>query len=270
MVASMVVACSSSSFTDNGDAGVSPDSGAPPITSDASTSETAYSRLVVGDSPLLYWRLDEGSGATARDYTSNMLDGTYTPNGFERGQPSLVGDVNASLRISPGASIDGTNDARLGFVGQAAFSVECWISIPQPPTAIQTIVARSSDTATSGYQMWVDPTGALRAYFGRYEAGTGATVASDEGTPLVIGETYHFVAVYDGAKLKLHVNGVAATDQKDSAAALTEHNYKLRVGRGEDLEGTLNARLDELAVYSKALPADRIQAHYDLGKKGDR
>jgi hypothetical protein len=265
----MFVACSSSSFTDN-DAGLVPDSGVPPVTTDASPSDTAYSRLVASDSPLLYWRFDEGSGATARDSTSNKLDGTYSETGIERSQPSLVGDVNASIRITPGASIDGTNDGKLGFVGQAAFSIECWISIPQPPTAIQTIVARSSDTATSGYQMWVDPTGALRAYFGRYEAGTGVTVASDEGTPLVIGETYHLVAVYDGAKLKLHVNGVAATDQKDSAAALTEHNYKLRVGRGEDLEGSLSARIDELAVYSKALPGDRIQAHYDLGKKGDR
>jgi hypothetical protein len=268
LIAFMLLACSSSEFVESPDAGAPPDTGAAPVTPDASTSETAYSRAVLGDTPLLYWRFDESSGATARDFTTNGLDGTYSASGVERELPSLVRDVNPSIKLSAGGSVDGPNDARLGFAGQAAFSVECWVSFAQPPTAIQTIVARSSDKDTSGWQLWVDPQGgALRAYFGRYESGTGVTIATDEATPLAVGEAHHLVAVFDGSKLSLHLNGVAK-EQKDSAVALTEHNYRPRVGRGEDLAGTLSARVDELAVYGRALPGDRINAHYDLGKNG--
>jgi hypothetical protein len=268
LIAFMLLACSSSEFVESPDAGAPPDTGPAPLTPDASTSETAYSRAVLGDTPLLYWRFDESSGGTARDFTTNALDGTYSANGVERGLPSLVRDVNPSIKLSAGGSVDGPNDARLGFAGQAAFSVECWVSFAQPPNAIQTIVARSSDKDTSGWQLWVDPQGgALRAYFGRYEGGTGVTVATSEATPLAIGDAHHLVAVYDGAKVSLHLNGVA-NEQKDSAVALTDRNYKLRVGRGEDLAGTLSARIDELAVYPNALPGERMKAHHDLGKSG--
>ena len=257
-------ACSSSSSNTGSDAGVAPETGS---TTEAGvvTSDTPYSLSVGGDGPLLYWRVDETSGATAVDFTKNGLDGTYSATDIEREQPSLVGDVNRAIRIQPGGSIDGPNDTKLGFAGTAAFTVELWISFPQPPTAIQTIIARSSDTDTTGWQMWVDPqSGSLRAFFGRYEDGTGVTVATAEGTALAVGETYHLVAVYDGANVAIHLNG-AAGEKKPSTTALTDKNYKLRVGRGEDGDAVLNARIDEIAVYAKALPVDRIKAHYDLG-----
>lgn len=268
-VAVIFLACSSSSSSGEGggggnDAGVEPETG-PTNEGGVVTSDTPYSLGVGGDGPLLYWRVDETSGAKAADFTTNALDGTYSATDIERAQPSLVGDVNRAIRITPGGSIDGPNDAKLGFAGTAAFTVEVWISFPAPPVAIQTIIARSSDTDTTGWQMWVDPQGgALRAFFGRYENGTGVTVATDAATAIAVGETYHLVAVYDGANVGIHLNGVAK-EQKPSTTPLTDKNYKLRVGRGEDGDAVLNARIDEIAVYAKALPADRIKAHYDVG-----
>ena len=264
----MLFACSSSDPAPATD----PDSGvAPDVTTDAGTpddpdKDTPYSIAVSADTPLLYWRLNEKTGVTtARDRTSNKLDGTYSAMDVEHDQPSLVGDTNTSVRITPGGSIDGPKDAKLAFVGTAAFSVECWISVPAPPVEIHTIVSFASEAKASGYSLWLDPKDGLRAYFGRYENGAGATASTPAATPLVVGTTYHLVAVYDGTQLSISLDGVSG-EAKPSTTALTDGGYRLRIGHSEDTTPKLSARLDELAVYSRALPTDRIKAHLDIGK----
>lgn len=264
-------ACSSSQFAPEPapDSGVAPDATTDAGNPDDPDKDTPYSLAVNADSPLLYWRLNEKNGVTtARDRTSNKLDGTYSAMDVEHDQPSLVGDTNTSVRVTPGGSIDGPKDAKLAFVGTAAFSIECWISIPAPPVEIHTIVSLASEAKASGYSVWLDPTDGVRAYFGRYENNVGATASTPAATPLVVGTTYHLVAVYDGAQLSISLDGVSG-DPKPSTAALTDGGYRLRVGHSEDTTPKLSARVDELAVYARALPADRIKAHLDIGRAGN-
>lgn len=260
----MFFGCSSS----DSPATAPPDAGAPEtsaVVDAGDNTDTPYSLAVASDNPLLYWRLDEKSGTTARDKTANKFDGTYSAADVELGIPSLVGDSNASVRVNVGGSIDGPLDAKLAFVGNAAFSIECWVSFPAPPTEIETIVSRASESKGTGYSMWLDPAGSgVRAYFGRYEANVGATIASNEAAPLAVGATYHLVGVYDGAKLTLYVDG--ASTEIAATTALTNGGYRLRVGRSEDTEPKLAARVDELAIYGSALSKARIEAHRDIGK----
>lgn len=267
-----VLACGSSDEArpaSDADAGISQDSGAPTADADESDKDTPYSLAVVADTPLLYWRVNDGAGTTARDRSMNMLEGTYAGDGIMRSQPSLLGDANASVRLTAGSSIDGPKDPKLAFVGAAAFSVECWISFTAPPTEIQTILSRASESKTTGYSLWLDPKDGVRAYLGRYEAGTGVTVSSPVSTPLVAGTTYHLVGVYDGAQLSVHLDGVSG-EPAATTTALTDGGYQFRVGRNDDTPGTLSARVDEIAVYGRALPKDCIEAHRDLGRAGSR
>jgi hypothetical protein len=269
VLAFVVLGCSSSDpapATDP-DSGVSPEASPEASTGDDSEADTPYSLAVVADTPLFYWRLNEGSGTTAADRTTNKIDGTYSAEGVMRKQPSLLGDKNASVRLSAGGSIDGSKDAKLAFVGTAAFSVECWISFPAPPVEIHTIFSRASETDGTGYSLWLDPTDGVKAYFGRYEKNSGATASTAVATPLVAGTTYHLVAVYDGAQLSIYVDGVAG-EAKASNVALTDGGYAVHIGRSEDTTGKLSARVDEIALYPRALPKDRIEAHRDLGRAG--
>lgn len=258
------VGCSSSDPPATGN----PDAGTPEtstVVDAGENTDTPYSLAVVADNPLLYWRLDEKSGTTARDKTANKLDGTYTAGEVELGIPSLVGDSNASVRVTAGGAIDGPLDAKLAFVGNAPFSIECWVSFPAPPVEIHTIVSRASEAKGTGYSMWLDPVGGgVRAYFGRYEANVGATVASSESAPLAVAATYHLVAVYDGAKMMLYVDG--ASTEIANTTAVVDGAFRFRVGHSEDTEPKLSARVDELAIYGTALPKARIEAHRDIGK----
>lgn len=255
-----------------------PDSG-PPIEAggptdtgaqDSAPPDTPYSLAVLADKPLLYWRLEESTGSVALDRSTNMLNGTYSAKGVLLGQPSLVKDTNPSARFTAGGSVDGSKDAKLAFTGTTAFSVECWVSFAAPPTEIQTIVARAADAPASGYSMWLDPADAgagARAYFGRYANGSGVTVATPEATPLEVGKAYHLIATYDGAKVTIHLDGVAGPSA-DSTVALVDSAAQIRIGRSENTEGVLAARVDELAIYGAVLPKDRIDAHVALGRSG--
>jgi hypothetical protein len=222
----------------------------------------SYAEAVMQDQPLLYWRLDEPSGAAARDRSGNMLDGTYSPN-VVLDQPSLLGDENASVLIEAGGSVDGPIDNRLAFEGNAPFTVECWISFASPVTGVQTILSRGSETTASGYSLWLDADDGTRAHFGRYEAGQGAYVTSGGGAAAVLaaGTRHHVVGVYDGGTITIHVDGRLG-ESLPNPTKLIDHSYRLRIGRGEDGPGALSARVDEVAVYNRALPPDRIQAHH--------
>jgi hypothetical protein len=266
-VALLFLACSSSDPPATGSADAGAPETAPPVDAGDGT-DTPYSLAVVADNPLLYWRLEEKVGTTARDGTANKLDGTYAADGVELGQPSLVGDKNPSVRLIAPGSIDGPTDAKLAFPGTASFSIECWLSFTAPPTEIETIISRASESKGTGYSMWLDPQGGgVRAYFGRYAANVGVTVASSEATPLSVGTTYHLVGVYDGAKMILYVDG--ASTEMPTTTALTDGAFRLRVGHSEDTEPKLIARIDEVAVYGTALSKARVEAHRDIGRAGD-
>jgi hypothetical protein len=265
VVAAMFFGCSSSDSgpTTVPDAGSSPEASTPVDAGDPTV--TPYSLAVAADNPLLYWRLDEKSGTVARDRTASKLDGIYSADGVELGQPSLVRDKNLSVRLIAPGSVDGPLDAKLAFVGTAPFSIECWLAFTAPPTEIETIVSRASEAKATGYSMWLDPQGGgVRAYFGRYEANVGATVSSSEASPLAVGTTYHLVGVYDGAKLMLYVDGVST--ETPTTTALTDGAYRVRVGHSEDTAPKLLARIDEVAIYGTALSKARIEAHRDIGR----
>jgi hypothetical protein len=77
---------------------------------------------------------------------------------------------------------------------------------------------------------------------------------------------YHVAVTYDGTNLRMYLNGVlqhtAASSRSlaNTAAALTVDNV---ASTGQPFNG----RLDEVAVYTSALPQARIQAHYDAGRR---
>ncbi len=76
------------------------------------------------------------------------------------------------------------------------------------------------------------------------------------GVPL---DTFTYVAVtFDETRLKMYRNGTES-DSEPAIASMPDTDVPLVVGEG--FAGTL----DELAIYEKALPADRIAAHYRAG-----
>jgi hypothetical protein len=78
---------------------------------------------------------------------------------------------------------------------------------------------------------------------------------------------HHVVATYDGIDLFLYVDSALAATHADTKAQATTLAPPLVIGaRGPVVGGSgWPGRIDEVAVYGRALSADRIRAHYVAG-----
>ena len=86
--------------------------------------------------------------------------------------------------------------------------------------------------------------------------------------PLALDTGWHLLAAsYDNATARLYVDGVLR-GQALSSVKLTANGLPLNLGRANSNINFFGGLLDEVAVYGSALPAARIQAHYDKGKTG--
>jgi len=81
------------------------------------------------------------------------------------------------------------------------------------------------------------------------------------------GDWYHVAVTYDGNVGRLFVNGVKVREETLGAFTLaTGSGYDLNIGRRPGI-AYFTGRIDEPAVYSTALSATRVLAHYDAGRK---
>ena len=82
--------------------------------------------------------------------------------------------------------------------------------------------------------------------------------------------THHIVGTYGGSRARIYVDGVERANVSFSGAATWPSGRDLRIGRPASstslAQRYLQGTLDEPAIYTSALSATTVQAHYDAGK----
>jgi hypothetical protein len=85
-------------------------------------------------------------------------------------------------------------------------------------------------------------------------------------------ETWHHVAtIADGKSIKNYFDGQFVNQVAATTANYGNSTYNVHVGGGGAFDATGNhftGEIDEVAIFSKAIPADRIAAHFKAGKEG--
>ena len=79
------------------------------------------------------------------------------------------------------------------------------------------------------------------------------------------GTTYHIVATYNGSTMRLYVNGAEVGTGRAKTGNMRNSAQPLRIGAFSSAD-YWDGAIDEAAVYSTALPAATILAHYNAGK----
>ena len=227
-------------------------------------AQRTYAHAVSADGPVSYWRLSDSSGTSAVDQTGTN-PGTVS-GGVTLGQPGALGDGNTAMLFD---GIDGTgvsvaNSPSLAGINTAsAVTMEAWIN------------ARSL-TMPSGFRLFYGFPGQLATYLGLYNNGSGAKVVvsmviggvqkSFVAGPTVAADTwYHVVATYDGATLTLYMNGAAVGQVAGLSGLVGIGSSGMRIGSYPSA-GTFgfDGRVDEAAIYARALSAGQIATHYAL------
>lgn len=236
-------------------------------TGGAPIASTDLDRTVLADSPSHYWSLNETTGTTGADWVSN-------------GDLQLTGSTLG--RDQTGAESDGTGTST-AFGGDARgvtatteqftnrFTLEAWVQTTS--TTGGPIIGASNGTALgSGNRdrlVYLGNDGRVR--FGLYP-GTVRSVAST--TAVNDGAWHHVVAVLGNTGQQIYIDGVLEAEDTGTLRGQDYSGY-WTVG-GTSLSGWpdrpssdyLNGKLDDVAVYPRALTGAQIAAHHSVGVNG--
>jgi hypothetical protein len=216
---------------------------------------TGYASTVLADSPTAYWRLDDAAGSsTVADASGHGHTGTVQ-GGVTLGATGVLSNDSAATFDGRSGSISIANTAGLPS-GGSPYSLEAWIQ--SNSTANQGILGLGDYASTRG-------TNALRT------AGANGLLnywwGNDLGaaTPDLRAAWHHVVATFDGSTRRIYLDGTQVAQDTPGTAAVVLANVRLgQTCCGEYFSGAL----DEVAVYTGALSATRVQAHYQAGKNG--
>lgn len=230
----------------------------------------AYRQIVLEDKPLAYWPLDEPATATQAENLGTLGEaarGTYGEN-IPRGVPSIVDEAGTAATLSAGTKITTPPFEKLE--GGTGFSVEFWIQLTGPaPGGYQALVGdgvSGEDFCLMVYLM----AGQIRAHL-RTENGVRAV---DSIPSLPPDRPFHIVTRWDAetGKLEIFIDG-SEVEVTESIGKLPETGKPVSTANpiyiGANGRGTPGppAVLDEIAIYDRPLPEERIRLHARSGGK---
>ena len=235
------------------------------LTSCALTARAAYLDVVVADQPVGYWRLGDPAGSTNAVNSGSLGaagNGKIFNNVTFGVSGALTGDTNTAANFDGAqAKIDVPFAPELN---TAIFTIEAWAKVTSDSTGYRSPLALRNDSPQKGAIFYATPDNNWQFW-----TGTGAQIGWDTvgGAPADPDVWAHLVGVYDGANKFFYVNGVLVGANQ---SRFTPNDAKvLRIGASatESPVGDFFfvGDVDEVAVYSKVLSADRVVAHFTAG-----
>lgn len=236
--------------------------GATETTVDATGGDAAaetYSLVVMADAPAAYWTLDDASGSTfAADRSGNSRTGTI--NGMveldvDGVLPGSRGMRFGGFGIQPGGYI--SVDGLFSFADRAPFTIECWHRPDVIDATWRIIAGVNYWTATrQGYTVeFIDDH--ISTDRRRDSNDESATFWSSVFT---VGVWTHVASTYDGNEIRQYIDGAMVASAPSTLMILPGAVEPFSLSHPMY---TVTGTLDECAVWERALPAERIAAHFN-------
>lgn len=238
----------------------------------------SYKDTVLGDGPILFWRLDETGlvdPAHISDSSNNGMTGTLygtaaigttgslTWNEYYTGVPSgafFANSTSPALILNPRDKFTGSFDIS---PANPTFSVEWWY---KP-------VSFSNFNNFVGFANW--------GYFTCHNDANGGMYCgiqiSERFTPIDcaqfrVGGTYLMSFTYDGAMARMYRNGVKIAEKTMSPptqwSTYPAGGFNGWMGLNSTNSNAWNATFDNFSIYKTVLTDAQIQNHYQVGISG--
>lgn len=230
-----------------------------------------YSAAVLADSPIVYYRLNESSGATtASDSSGHGYNGTYGSS-VSVGASSLVAGDQAPTfpggTSSSSTVVQSSTNSALAPTG--SFSVEFWVNVPSSVTSDTYLWTQSYQSGSAAYPAYITLESGSPAFFAVQINTTGGLVATYPTA--VLGAKNHVVVTWNGSTLTAYVNGSSAGTATGSGS-LTNYASPytgFTVGGPVPGHAGFSGAIGEFALYGSALSATRVAAHYNAASNAD-
>ena len=202
-----------------------------------------------------YWPLDADL-LDAADDNHGTEDGGVIP--FEAGKFDNAINLNGSQNVL----ISGGDESEFDFTG-GSMTVSVWCTAAAIDTNWQCLIAKGEGNGWRVHRRGGDEPPEFA-----WTGGNGDTPS--HGTPIMIGtdpETWHHVVgVTDGATQieSLYIDGVEVATKE--GAVLEDRGNRMRIGDNPEGAGRgWNGKIDDVAIWARALSADEIAEIWDEG-----
>lgn len=222
-------------------------------------SQTSLSSGMIG-----YWKMDESSGSTVADGSSNGNAGTATDNSVGNGDgntpPAVIGGKFGTAR-----DWDGTDDyvtiADPGtgsvFDVTSKITLAAWI-YPDSLSGSAEIINKKADGTASGYRLRRNTSTISFAF----SDGVTTQFTVTSGSVLTASTWQHVAATYDGSTVRLFHNGRQVYEEARTET-IASNNSAVVIGGYINLSAYWwDGRIDEARIYNKALSTSEVQRLY--------
>lgn len=204
---------------------------------------------------IAYWPMTEGAGGTAADvsgngHTGTLVNGTQWPAGpgllfdgvddfLDAGTLDVAGTaLTLSARVLS-AQLDncpGANDCRIISKAEGSNADDHYFTV--------STILQSGETRLS-FQLKTD-------------GSTDTLIASSGG--LTVDQWSHVAAAYDGAYMRLYLNGVEVGSMAKTGSVSTDNTVPLWIGANPTIAASLpwRGQIDEVRIYARALSSLEI------------
>lgn len=200
---------------------------------------------------LAYYPCNEGTGASLVNVTGgtngtlvNSPTWVASPVGFSGNALSFDG-VNDVVNIADHSSLDITN----------AITLEAWVYATKS-SGIQNVMNKSSNAVNTGYIFPRTDNGWGNVVMYLHIGGGWRTLSAPYPG---LNAWHHLAATYDGAMMRLYINGVEAASQAYTGAITTNNNF-VTLGNQTGFSEFFGGRADEFRIWNVARTQAEIHA----------
>jgi hypothetical protein len=195
------------------------------------------------------YAFEEGSGTTTADETGKghvgtLIGTTWSASG-RYGKALSFNGTSANVSIADAADLDLTN----------AMTLEAWVR-PSALSGWNTVMMKEGSATTLAYGLYANDQSPWPAVTVRI--GTDDRSAIGTGS-LPLNTWTHLAATYDGATLRLYVDGVQVGSLAQTGNMITSART-LRIGGNTVWGEYFTGLIDDVRVYNRALSAGEIQS----------
>jgi hypothetical protein len=241
-----------------------------------------YADIILADKPVAFYRFEETGGTTATNSGSKGGNGAYMlyngsaniPQSAKTGAgpqpPDFLGfgSGNQAALFDAFSISSGGDwvDCRNQFLSHlAAFSLEYWVYPVRTNSDGLVLPTRAgivgqNDAVEYGF---IDP-GTIQIW-----TPSGGSLNTTYTFP--DGQWHHVATIADGKSIKNYFDGKFINSTTASTTDYGSASYNVHIGGGGVFDTTgnfFNGLIDEVAIFDKAIPAERIAAHFQAGKVG--
>jgi subtilisin-like proprotein convertase family protein len=194
------------------------------------------------------YAFNEGAGTTVTDASGNGNTGTIVNATW-----STAGKYGNGLFFNGTSAWVAINDAPSMHL-TTGMTVEAWVDPSSVDNRWREVLYKGNDLI---YLEAMSPSGAVPVIGAQFGAG-GTFVETPGPTPLTANVWTHLAATYDGATVRLYVNGILVSSQAQTGNLLTSAEL-LTIGADSIHGSYFQGTIDEVRIYNRALSASELQ-----------